>query len=58
MAPGLADGRPAMLVSDPSDPAAATRWVVLLDWREGRIAAIRDFLHANYVMESVTVTPL
>jgi RNA polymerase sigma-70 factor (ECF subfamily) len=55
---GLADGRPAILVADPNDPPGAARWVVLLDWKDGQIAAIRDFFYANYVMESVTVTAL
>ena len=53
--PGLAEGRPALLVSDPADPTAAIRHVVLLDWRDGEIAVIRDFLYAHYVMESLAV---
>lgn len=53
--PGLAEGRPALLVSDPADPTAAIRYVVVLDWRDGEIAAIRDFLYAHYVMESLAV---
>jgi RNA polymerase sigma-70 factor (ECF subfamily) len=57
-APGLAEGRPALLVSDPADAAAAVSYVVLLDWKEGRIAAIRDFRFATYVMESLPVTRL
>jgi RNA polymerase sigma-70 factor (ECF subfamily) len=55
---GLAEGRPAILVSDPDDPAGALRWVVLLDWRDGQIAVIRDYYHAAYVTEGVTVTRL
>jgi RNA polymerase sigma-70 factor (ECF subfamily) len=58
MAAGQADGRPAILVSDPADPAAAVRFVVLLDWKDGQIAAIRDFFYADYVMEGVTVTTI
>lgn len=53
--PGLAEGRPALLVSDPSDPTAAVRYVVLLDWRSGEIAAIRDYLYAPYMMDSLAV---
>ncbi|HKE93416.1 MAG TPA: sigma-70 family RNA polymerase sigma factor, partial [Povalibacter sp.] len=30
-APGLAEGRPALLVSNPADPSAAVQYVVLLD---------------------------
>jgi RNA polymerase sigma-70 factor (ECF subfamily) len=54
--PGLAEGRPALLVSDPADPAGAVRYVVVLDWVDGRIAAIRDFHFATYVMESLMVS--
>jgi RNA polymerase sigma-70 factor, ECF subfamily len=54
--PGLAEGRPALLVSHPADPSGATVYVVLLDWAGGRIAAIRDFRHARYVMDSLAVT--
>lgn len=56
--PGLADGRPAMLVTDLADPAGAIHWVVLLDWKDGRIAGIRDFHFARYIIESLTLTPL
>jgi RNA polymerase sigma-70 factor (ECF subfamily) len=50
---GLAERRPALLVSDPADASCAVRYVVLLDWIDGRIAAIRDFRYAEYVMDSV-----
>jgi RNA polymerase sigma-70 factor (ECF subfamily) len=50
-APGLAEGRPALLARDPGDPAGAVRYVVLIDWRDGRIAAIRDFRYAAYVTD-------
>jgi len=55
MAAGQANGLPAILVSDPADPPGTARWVVLLDWKDRQIAAIRDFLYADYVMEGVTV---
>lgn len=53
--PGLTEGRPALLVSDPADPSAAVRYVVLLDWRDGQITTIRDFLYAPYVTESLAM---
>jgi RNA polymerase sigma-70 factor (ECF subfamily) len=53
--PGLAESRPALLVSDPADPSAAVRYVVLLNWKDGQITAIRDFLYAPYVTESLAV---
>lgn len=58
MAPGLVEGRPAMLVSDPADPTDAVLWVVLLDWADERIAAIRDFHFARYRVEGVAFTRL
>jgi RNA polymerase sigma-70 factor, ECF subfamily len=57
-APGLAEGRPALLVSDPADASGAIGYVVLLDWTAGRIAAIRDFRYASYVTESLVVSHL
>jgi RNA polymerase sigma-70 factor, ECF subfamily len=58
ISPGLAEGRPALLVSDPADPTGAIGYVVLLDWADGRIAAIRDFRFAAYVTESLVVSRL
>ena len=51
MSPGLAEGRPALLVNDPVVASAAIAYVILFDWTGDRIAAIRDFRHAPYVME-------
>ena len=56
--PGLVEGRPALLASDPADGSAAVRWIVLLDWARGRIAAIRDFKYAPYVMEGLDFSRL
>ncbi len=58
LSPGLADGRPALLVSDPADATCAIRYVVLLDWADGRIGAIRDFRYATYVTESLAISRL
>jgi RNA polymerase sigma-70 factor (ECF subfamily) len=55
---GLAEGRPALLVSDPADATGAIGYVVLLDWADGRIAAIRDFRFAPYVTESLNIRRL
>jgi RNA polymerase sigma-70 factor (ECF subfamily) len=57
-APGLAEGRPALLVSNPADTSEAVAYVVLLDWVNGRIRGIRDFRHAKYVTDGLTVTRL
>jgi RNA polymerase sigma-70 factor (ECF subfamily) len=53
MSPGLAEGRPALLVNDPAVADAAIAYVILFDWAGDRIAAIRDFRYAPYVIESL-----
>jgi RNA polymerase sigma-70 factor (ECF subfamily) len=56
--PGVAEGRPALLVTDPADPTHAIRFLVLLGWEDGRIAAIRDFHYATYAMEGLVASRL
>ena len=58
LSPGQAEGHPALLVRDPGDATGAISYVVLLDWAEGKIAAIRDFRHARYVTECLAISPL
>lgn len=48
-APGLADGRPAILVFDPNRPGEGPVYFIVLDWRDGQISRIRDFRYAHYV---------
>lgn len=55
--PGLAEGRPALLVRDPHDPAAAPGYFILLDWAADRVAAIRDFRHARYATDGADLRP-
>jgi RNA polymerase sigma-70 factor (ECF subfamily) len=50
---GFADGRPAMLVYDADDPDGRVKYFVLLAWAGERVAGIRDFVFARYVMEGV-----
>jgi RNA polymerase sigma-70 factor (ECF subfamily) len=57
-APGLAEGRPALLVSNPAETTGTVRYVVLLDWAGGRISGIRDFHYARYVTDGLAVTKL
>jgi RNA polymerase sigma-70 factor (ECF subfamily) len=52
--PGLAEGRPALLVR--AEPDAPVRYVVLLDWADGEIATIHDYFYAPYVMDSLAVS--
>jgi RNA polymerase sigma-70 factor (ECF subfamily) len=56
--PGLAEGRLALLVSNPADRGDTVEYVVFLDWRDGRISGIRDFRHAKYVTDGLVVAPL
>jgi RNA polymerase sigma-70 factor (ECF subfamily) len=55
---GIVEGRAALLVDDPSDPSGGVAYVVLLDWADGKIAGIRDFKYAPYVMDGLAVAPL
>jgi RNA polymerase sigma-70 factor (ECF subfamily) len=55
-AAGMAEGRPALLVRDPAAPLARPTYVVLLDWVDGEIVAIRDFHFAPYVAEALALT--
>jgi RNA polymerase sigma-70 factor (ECF subfamily) len=50
---GAVEGQPAMLVFDSTGPMEAPAHFVLVDWRSDRIAAIRDFLFAPYVLEVI-----
>ncbi len=50
---GAVEGRPAMLVFDRGGPMERPAHFVLVDWSEGRIIAIRDFLFAPYVLEDI-----
>jgi len=51
--PVFVDGRPGLLATDPAD--ADSRFVVLLDWSDGRIIRIRDFTFARYVMDGIDI---
>jgi RNA polymerase sigma factor (sigma-70 family) len=50
---GAIEGRPAMLVFDSTGPMERPAHFVLVDWRNDLISAIRDFLFAPYVLESI-----
>jgi RNA polymerase sigma-70 factor, ECF subfamily len=49
------EGRPALFMADPTAPSS---YVILLDWREERIVAIRDFRFTPYVMEGLVIASL
>jgi RNA polymerase sigma factor (sigma-70 family) len=50
---GAVEGRPAMLVFDSTGATERPAHFVLIDWSEGRIIKIRDFLFAPYVLEAM-----
>jgi RNA polymerase sigma-70 factor, ECF subfamily len=52
LVPGMMDGQPAILVFDPKVLAAPPKYVVLLSWQDDKVATIRDFRHAPYVIEA------
>jgi RNA polymerase sigma-70 factor (ECF subfamily) len=51
LVPGLVEGHPAILVLDPDEPGAAPKYFMLLQWAAGKVATIRDFRHAAYVID-------
>ncbi len=52
-----AEGVPVLLVDAVSEEGRV-RYVVRMDWRDGMIAAIRDFRYAPYIMDSLESAPL
>jgi len=48
---GLVEGRPAILVFDPNLPNSKPKYFMLLNWSADKVATIRDFRHAPYVID-------
>ena len=51
LVPGLVEGRPAILVFDPNQPGSGPKYFMLLQWSADKVATIRDFRHATYVID-------
>jgi RNA polymerase sigma-70 factor (ECF subfamily) len=51
LVPGLVEAHPAILVFDPGEPDAGPKYFMLLQWSAGKVATIRDFRHAPYVID-------
>jgi len=51
MVPGLVEAHPAILVFDPDAPGSEPQYFILLNWQADKVATIRDFRHAAYVIE-------
>lgn len=50
---GSVENRPAILVFDPNEPEGRPKYFMLLDWTADKVAAIRDFRHAPYVVDGL-----
>ncbi|MGE0747319.1 MAG: sigma-70 family RNA polymerase sigma factor [Rhodospirillales bacterium] len=48
---GWVDGRTAIIVIDPEDPDEKPKYFIVLEWRDGVVSAIRDFLFARYAID-------
>lgn len=55
MTPMSVEGRPGLWVDTETDegPPGAPGYVVVLEWRDGKVSGIRDFRHARYAAESL-----
>jgi RNA polymerase sigma-70 factor (ECF subfamily) len=51
LVPGLVEGHPAILVFDPGEPGSGPKYFMLLQWSADKVATIRDFRHAPYVID-------
>jgi RNA polymerase sigma-70 factor (ECF subfamily) len=51
LVPGLVEGQAAILVFDPADPGSGPKYFMLLQWSADKVATIRDFRHAAYVID-------
>jgi RNA polymerase sigma-70 factor, ECF subfamily len=50
---GSVEGRPAILVFDPNAPEGPPKYFMLLGWSADKVATIRDFRHARYVVDGL-----
>jgi RNA polymerase sigma-70 factor, ECF subfamily len=55
---GLVEGRPAVLVFNAQEPSGAPVYFMLIDWVNGKVARIRDYRYARYVMADAEITDL
>ena len=51
LVPGWVEGHPAILVFDPNRQNSKPKYFMLLGWQADKIATIRDFRHAPYIIE-------
>jgi RNA polymerase sigma-70 factor (ECF subfamily) len=58
LAPGLVEGSPAILVYDTREPSPTLVYCILLQWDAGKVAHIRDYRYARYVLQEAHVAEL
>jgi len=58
LVPGLVEGRPAILVFDPDRMDAPARYFMLLGWDGEKVATIRDFRYAAYIVDGAEFVAL
>ena len=51
LVPGLVERHPAILVFDPAEPDSGPKYFMLLRWSADKVAMIRDFRHAPYIID-------
>jgi RNA polymerase sigma-70 factor (ECF subfamily) len=51
LVPGLVEGQPAILVFDPNQPGSKPKYFMLLHWSADKVATIKDFRHAPYIID-------
>jgi RNA polymerase sigma-70 factor (ECF subfamily) len=56
LVPGLVEGRPAVVVLDPARPEGPPIYFMLIDWRDDRLLAVRDFRYARYVVDGAALS--
>ena len=56
LVPGLVEGRPAVVVLDPAQPAGPPLYFMLIDLRDGRLLTVRDFRYARYVVDGAELS--
>jgi RNA polymerase sigma-70 factor, ECF subfamily len=55
---GMVEGRPAILALDAAEPDGPPAFFILLEWSDGAVVSIRDFLFARYAMDGADVRTL
>jgi len=55
LALGTVENRPAILVYDPQHPSEQPAYFMLIAWEAGRVAYIRDYRYARYVLGDTAV---